>query len=130
MPKLWREYLSRCTHFSSVLHFIQKPVIEQNKRLVSIWNATLGWNGLSCYIRIGRLSDQIPPGTWSGLVTQHRYEAPVDHWVEHRIQTQWLTWIYWGCSLSVGPKLVVAYVIAAKIIYKKLDVTTSDDEIQ
>ena len=36
-------------HFNPMLHFIQKPVIWfslQIKWLVSIWNATLGWNGL------------------------------------------------------------------------------------
>ena len=35
--------------FSLMLCFIEKPVIsftEQNKWLVSIWNATLDWNGL------------------------------------------------------------------------------------
>ena len=38
------------THFSPVLHFIQKPVnrfAEQKKWLVSTWNATLGWNELN-----------------------------------------------------------------------------------
>ena len=38
------------TYFISVLLFIRKPVIWfvlQNKKLVSIWNATLGWNGRS-----------------------------------------------------------------------------------
>ena len=37
------------THFSSVLHVTQKPVIWfglQIKWLVSIWNATLDWTGL------------------------------------------------------------------------------------
>ena len=37
------------THFSLVLHLISKQVIwfaVQIKWLVSIWNATLGWNGL------------------------------------------------------------------------------------
>ena len=37
------------THFSQALHFIQKPFVcfsEQNKWLVSVWNATMGWNGL------------------------------------------------------------------------------------
>ena len=38
------------THFSPVLHFIYKSIIwfeVQIKWLVSIWNATPGWNGLS-----------------------------------------------------------------------------------
>ena len=43
------------THFSSVLHFIYKPVIcfeGQNKWLVSIWNAKLSWSGLIRYALI------------------------------------------------------------------------------
>ena len=40
------ETLFRLTHFSSVLHFIQKPVnlfVVQIKWLVSTWNAALDW---------------------------------------------------------------------------------------
>ena len=39
------------SYFSPVLHLIKKPVIcftEQNKWLVSIWNAALGWNRSKC----------------------------------------------------------------------------------
>ena len=41
------------TRFTPVLHFIQKPVIWfalKIEWLVSIWNATLGWNGLRSLI--------------------------------------------------------------------------------
>ena len=43
------------TSFSPVLRFIQKPVTwyaEENKWLVSIWNVTLGWNGLTPFITL------------------------------------------------------------------------------
>ena len=46
------EYLF-VTRFSPLLHFIMKPVIwfaQQIKWLVSIWNATLGWDGFSSNI--------------------------------------------------------------------------------
>ena len=42
-------WISGSPHFSPVLHFIQKPVISfaaKTKWQVSIWHATLGWNGL------------------------------------------------------------------------------------
>ena len=42
------------THFSLVLHSIQKPVVwftVQSKWLVSIWNTTLGWNGSKGYLQ-------------------------------------------------------------------------------
>ena len=42
------------THFSPLLHFIQKPVtyfVVQIKWLVSTWNATMDWNKLIlCYV--------------------------------------------------------------------------------
>ena len=48
-PCFQTNILNFLTHFSSLLYFILKPVIwfwEQIKWLVSIWNATLGWNWL------------------------------------------------------------------------------------
>lgn len=41
------------THFSPMFRFIQKPVIwfeMQIKWLISLWNKTMGWNGLRNYI--------------------------------------------------------------------------------
>ena len=50
--------LNALINFSLVLHFICKPVIcfaKQIKWLVSIWNATLGWNGMTYIVPIFHL---------------------------------------------------------------------------
>ena len=60
--------------------FSYKPVIcfaEQNKWLVSIWNTTLGFNGLRRYIRIRAFLFQNPQRARSDLKTQLHVRFPV-----------------------------------------------------
>ena len=55
--------LNGSTHFSTVLHFILKPVIwcaQHIKWLVSIRNATLDWNGLSAASKKTREHVELP----------------------------------------------------------------------
>ena len=50
LPGFYMIKISTLTYFSPLLLFIYKPVIwfaRQIKWLVSIWNATLDWNGLN-----------------------------------------------------------------------------------
>lgn len=63
--------LNKLIHFSHVLHFIQKPVIQYTvviNWIGSIWNAALDWNWLLCIIEI---SEKLPVSlvilSYSGL---------------------------------------------------------------
>ena len=65
------------TRFSPMLHFIQKPptcFAFQNKWLVSIWNASLGWNGFDKLSEIFPNLKRNNASSHLHLVCSHIYE--------------------------------------------------------
>ena len=53
--QIWFELHKSQTHLNPVLRFMQKTshfFAEHNKRLLSIWNSTRGWNGLIGWVNV------------------------------------------------------------------------------